>query len=87
MNTEVMQSERVEKDQQETGQRQESHEEETEEEMNTVAAKNIRQGSRAKSTGHNIEGNIGDLGEKQCGLKQVVLPVSLAQLWVKKAVF
>lgn len=71
--SEAGQSERLEKDRRETGQRQESYGEETEEQMSTVAAENIRQGARAKTTAHNIEGNISDLGEKHCGPKQVKL--------------
>ncbi|KAL1251786.1 hypothetical protein QQF64_019582 [Cirrhinus molitorella] len=67
---EAGQSERVEKDRRETSKRQESHAEETEGEMRAVAAEDIRQGARAKTTGHNIEGNISDLGEKHCGPKQ-----------------
>lgn len=70
--SEAGQSVRVEKDRRETGERQESHGE-TEGEMSTEAAENIRQGARAKTTGHKIEGNISDLGEKQCGPKQVKL--------------
>lgn len=41
--------------------------------MSTVAAENIRLGSRAKNTGDCVEGNISDLGDKHCGPKQVKL--------------
>lgn len=68
--SEAGQSKRVEKDRRETGERWESHGgEETGGEMNTVAAENIRQGARAKTTCHNLKGDISDLGEKHCGGK------------------
>lgn len=66
-------TEREEEEQQETDSQESSHpRDETEKAVATVA-ENIRLGAREKSSFHNVEGHISDLGGKDSGPNQVKL--------------